>query len=254
MAEYIKQYVQLYLTLQDGNRIGDDWPIKSHAACLLEVSEELQALDARDFEPVVQMELLRIRGNLRSLSVTSVASIDRSIAAEFKKLLPVLDAYRGPGSGGITRHVPYMHDTDLRTIVERDYVELRVRAYPSGAWKSTVILAGSILEAILFDVLSDPKRHATTMASSMCPTNKSGPKIDVLTGDWKLEKLIDVAVDTGILPKPRADSIDQVLRDYRNFVHPKKEIRSAHPCREAEAMMSVGILDGVCNHFDETLK
>jgi hypothetical protein len=37
------------------------------------------------------------------------------------------------------------------------------------------------------------------------------------------------------------------LRDYRNFVHPKKELRAQHPCTEAEALMSVGALEGVCN-------
>ena len=39
--------------------------------------------------------------------------------------------------------------------------------------------------------------------------------------------LIDVAVDIGRLPADAADTIHQVLRDYRNFVQPKKEIRAA---------------------------
>jgi len=39
------------------------------------------------------------------------------------------------------------------------------------------------------------------------------------------------------------------LRDYRNFIHPKKEIRTGYPCTEAEAFMAKGALDAVCNHF-----
>jgi hypothetical protein len=76
---------------------------------------------------------------------------------------------------------------------------------------------------------------------------------DIDKGEWKLEALIKVAVNTNILPQARADSIDQVLRDYRNFVHPKKEVKAAHPCREAEALMAKGAIDGVCNHLLETL-
>ena len=34
---------------------------------------------------------------------------------------------------------------------------------------------------------------------------------------------------------------------HRNFVHPKKEIRAQHQCAEAEAMMAMGALEGVCN-------
>jgi hypothetical protein len=49
----------------------------------------------------------------------------------------------------------------------------------------------------------------------------------------------------------RARTIDQVLRDYRNFVHPKKEIRAEHACSEAEALLAKGALDGVCNYFEK---
>jgi hypothetical protein len=56
----------------------------------------------------------------------------------------------------VTRQFPYLTDAELRAIVERDYVELNVRLFPARAWKSTVIMAGSILESILIDVLSAP--------------------------------------------------------------------------------------------------
>src|SRR5215471_1293587 len=38
----------------------------------------------------------------------------------------------------------------------------------------------------------------------------------------------------GILPAVRAKTIDQVVRDYRSFIHPKKEVRSIHDCGKAE--------------------
>jgi hypothetical protein len=68
--------------------------------------------------------------------------------------------------------------------------------------------------------------------------------------EWRLVNLIEVAVDLGLLPQDRADTIDQVLREYRNFVHPRKELKAAHPCTEAEAYLAKGALDGVCNQLE----
>jgi hypothetical protein len=68
---------------------------------------------------------------------------------------------------------------------------------------------------------------------------------------WTLENLINIAVDIKMLPTETANTIHQVLRDYRNFVHPKKEVRSLNPCGESEAMLSVGALDSVCNYIEK---
>ena len=62
--------------------------------------------------------------------------------------------------------------------------------------------------------------------------------------------LILVAEDIGKLPSENAKAIDQILRDYRNFVHPNKEVRAQHPCTEAQALMAKGALDAVCNYLE----
>jgi hypothetical protein len=110
-------------------------------------------------------------------------------------------------------------------------------------------MAGSILEAILTDVLTNPSRIATSTASGAAPSGKGS----ITAGGWDLVDLIKVAVDVKILPAERAESIDRVLRHYRNFIHPKREIRAAHACTEAEAFMAKGGLDGVCNHLEAKL-
>jgi hypothetical protein len=108
-------------------------------------------------------------------------------------------------------------------------------------------MAGSILEAILYDLLTaDPSIQQKAMTAHKAPKEKGTVK-DIADGDWKLHSLIEVAAELKLLPDERAKTFDQVLRDYRNFVHPKKEIKAAHPCTEAEAYMSKGALDGVCN-------
>jgi hypothetical protein len=240
MIEYLKQFVGKALE-REGSAF-----VMSPKVSLMELTRELDTLDARDFEPAAQCEFLVFRANIRRISQGTARSID-AIEEWPPRLLPLLDAYRGPGSFGVSRSFAYLHDAGLRGIVERDYAELSAKLFPSGAWKSTVILAGSILEATLFDRLTHPAWIAKTNASAKVPKHKGVP---VPIDEWKLSHLIDVAVHIGRLPKDPADTIHQVLRDYRNFVHPKKEIRAAHACTEAEGMLAKGALDSVCNYLE----
>jgi hypothetical protein len=156
--------------------------------------------------------------------------------------IAVLDLYAGIGSQASLRSFAFVTDPDLRSIIERDYKELSLILLPGRAWKSTVVMAGSILEAILTDVLKNPANIARATSAAAAPKRKN-----LAAGEWKLHDLIKVSVELGLLPSDRATAFDQILRDYRNFVHPLKEIRAAHPCTEAEAHMSWGALEAVCN-------
>jgi hypothetical protein len=262
MVEYIRQYAQLVIANADEQsgvgRTQHSPPPSTVVADaitgLREIVKEINRLDPRDFDPASQCEFLRVRANLVLLS-NATSYTKPKIQGAIKPLLEVLNNYRGAGSSRVTRQFPYLTDPDLRAIVERDYIELNVRLFPAGAWKSTVIMAGSILESILFDVLSDAKRVAATNASSKGAKARGGVPIDITVDPdaWKLVHLIDVAVDTNVLPSARADTIDQVLRDYRNFVHPQKERKAKHECNEAEAGLAKYGLDGVCDHLENTL-
>jgi hypothetical protein len=211
------------------------------------LDQELEHLDPKDFLPVAQSDFAKFRYRLHNYLAIQHSPQWQLAAALAGPLAKVLEQYNGEGSGARLRSFSFVKDVDLRNIIERDYRELKLRVFPQQAWKSTVILAGSILEAILYDRLSvDPAIKTRAMSSTKAPHGK-----DISAGDWKLFNLIEVATDIGVLPADRADTIDQVLRDYRNFVHPKKELRSKHSCGEAEATMAVGALEGVCNHLEK---
>lgn len=219
------------------------------------VSEELERLDPRDFLPDIQQRFVGRRAIFRMYRDCDPIATGHGIGANAKlislcdDLIECLDSFAGVHSAGKRKAFPFVSSAEMRRIIERDYFELRTLLFPSGAWKSTVIMAGSILEAILFDVLSCPKYRDKAVSANKAPKYKQQVK-PIEDGEWKLADLIAVAVEIGALPEQRADTIDQVLRDYRNFVHPKKEIKAAHQCTEAEAFLAIGALDGVCNHFE----
>jgi len=242
MVAYLKTYIEKML---GGLQHHPNWKI---------LRQEIDRLDPRDFEPGVRAQLL-----IHKAELIGIEERGESQCKLFRELLDklsrVLDGYLGEGSNILKRSFSYLTKPDLRRIIERDYAELNLRLFPGRAWKGTVIMAGSILEAILHDVLSAPNRVAQTNASLKGAKGKGGASIDITVDpdSWKLVHLIEVAVDTDILPIHRADTIDQVLRDFRNFVHPWKEIQAGHECGEVEAGLAKYALDGVCDHLATTI-
>ncbi len=244
MVHYIKELLKDLKDLSNGG----------YAANLTgAIVEELNRLDPRDFLPNVQSLFVKKKAELKLYAGIDPISIGRSwpkdqIGKLCDDLIVCMESFAGEGSLGKRRKFPFVKDKELFNIIDRDYFELKTILFPSGAWKSVVILAGSILEAVLYDYLTQDQillLKATSTATA--PKNKDVNK-------WTLADLINVSTDIGVLPIDRANTIDQVLRDYRNFVHPKKEIKAAHQCSEAEAYLAIGALDGICNYFDDKCK
>lgn len=244
MTAYIKRLVQDLIEAHP-DTAGPELTVE-YQGLLQAVVAELERLDPRDFSPDARYEFVRIRGRMKHVSQYPGRLSLRH--GNLPPLLNLLDCYEGEGTRAETRTFPFVRDPQLREIVARDYRELSTKLLPSEAWKSSVVLAGSILESILLDQLTvsdDVRTRALSCRSA--PRDRTGTVLSLES--WKLHSMISVATEIGILPEARSRTVDQVLRDFRNFVHPKKEIRSAHPCTEAEAWMSKGALDGVCNHL-----
>ena len=245
MITYIKKLVESFLT--DHNTSN---PLE-YKNQLTGIVEELERLDPRDFPPDVRHDLVQIRSRMKGVCrYEGPATIGKG---NLTRLLEILDAYTGEGSRAVIKSFPFVSDPKLQRIIESDYKELAVKLFPSGAWKSSVVMAGSILEAILYDLLTSTEDiRIRAISSSKAPRNKSGNVLDLEKDDWKLQSLIDVAADIGAIPRERSATFDQVLRDYRNFIHPRKELRAEHPCSEAEALMAKGALDGIYNHLKDS--
>ena len=172
----------------------------------------------------------------------------QALADVAAKMSTLLDAHQGVGSGAAVRSFHFVTNPDVKRIVERDYRELTLRAFPDGSWKSTVILSGSILEAVLYDILTkDAAAVAAAMGARRAPTKRGGVTKDILVNDykneWRLNDLINVACDLRSLPYADERAIHQVLREYRNLVHPRAEIAMGVNINEGHATASKGMLD-----------
>ena len=92
-----------------------------------------------------------------------------------------------------------------------------------GAHLSSVIMLGSVLEGTLHDVVRQFPAEAYRCPSA--PKGHSGKPRDSAT--WKLGELIDVAHACGWIELD-ARRFSHELRDYRNMVHPHRELTDAH--------------------------
>ncbi|RYG31908.1 MAG: hypothetical protein EON93_12155 [Burkholderiales bacterium] len=212
---------------------------------------ELSGLEARDFAPAARALFVKSRALLAN-GVADGTQLDyyhrawTRIGSVLQDLQGTLDQFGNTQTSN--RSFPWLVDPGLKAIVERDFAEVVLKLFPSGAWKSTVVMAGSVAEAILFDVLTgSPARETRARTSKAVPITKGAI---APVEDWKLASLVKIASDLALFDSNRLDMFDVSLREFRNFIHPKKEVRQAHSCGEGEAYLAVGALISLCEHFD----
>ena len=116
----------------------------------------------------------------------------------------------------------FMHDERYRKIVIRDYEEL-VNLNPDKAPKSMLIIAGGIIEALLIDAL---------IVNNTFTYEKASEKF--------LKELIHPALTANII---KHDRLTDVLRVFRNLVHPTREIREGLVLSKEEARHSLSGVD-----------
>jgi hypothetical protein len=121
----------------------------------------------------------------------------------------------GPALTVLTGSVPA-----LELVIQRRWLEAQTTWF-AGAHLSSVVLMGSILEALLLSrVLLAP---AEAGRSQQAPKDRSGNLLKF--HDWKLTHLIDVAVDLRWLRLDRG-KFSHALRESRNIVHPYQQATS----------------------------
>jgi hypothetical protein len=117
-------------------------------------------------------------------------------------------------------------------------------------------LAGSILEALLHDLLTrDQARIHLAMAAKYAPKLKSGAPKDIQStarkDEWTLYDLIRVSDELGLVPKAWEASVQAVLREFRNYVHPRKELQMQDKITEGEAFQSLGALMRIHEYIEK---
>lgn len=141
------------------------------------------------------------------------------------------------------RDFSFLHDSELRSIIERDFSEIQ-RAFISRCWKSVIILCGAAIEAVLADLLMVNSVQA--MASAKAPDQQDITR-------WDLFDLIEVCVDLKLVTQG-VEKLSHPIREYRNLVHPGRELREKLVFDAEEARIALEVLNIVFRDLSNKLK
>lgn len=128
----------------------------------------------------------------------------------------------------------FIKDDKFRNILERDYNELAI-CIKSNADKSVLILCGSIIEALLIEYFTTFPLESVTNQQIL----KKG-----------LYDLISLAEEESLIKKSTKD-LSTVIKDYRNLIHPGREVRKKQSFDSDTAQVAKSLLNIIIKEIRE---
>lgn len=122
---------------------------------------------------------------------------------------------------------------NIRCIILRDIKECAI-AIATSQVKSATILTGSIIEALLYAVLKEKGINSYYI-------KRKGNNVLINIEDMALNELLSV-VEQEKLMDYNSFHLSHYIRDYRNFIHPAKEIRSKDNITQENVLVIWSIL------------
>lgn len=128
----------------------------------------------------------------------------------------------------------FITDEKFRNLLERDYEEM-TKCLETKSSKSVLILTGSIIEAVLTDYFLNfpPEKH----------TEKKILGLD-------LYKLIELAKENELISQSTKE-LSTVLKNYRNLIHPGREIRKNETFDFDTAVVAKSLLNIIIKEIKE---
>jgi len=86
---------------------------------------------------------------------------------------------------------------------------------------AATVMMGGLLETLLLSRINKENNKTIIYKSKTAPKNKNGETLQLK--DWTLRNYIDVAHELKWISQP-AKNVSEILRDYRNYIHPYKQL------------------------------
>lgn len=124
----------------------------------------------------------------------------------------------------------FVVDSRIARILERDYEELQ-GLDPDKSTKAVLVLSGGIIEGLLFDAL----------------VANGNLTFDVACNE-PLKNMIHPAMKEKII---KQDKLTDVLRSYRNLIHPAREVRDSVSFTKSDAKLAIHAVDIIMGEVRE---
>jgi len=136
---------------------------------------------------------------------------------------------------------PLASDLAMQAILRRRWDEVQLCVACKANLAATVMMGGLLESLLLARINRSPDKPAVFKAKK-APRDKSGKTLTL--PDWKLVAMVEVADELKWISKSARD-IGNVLRDFRNYVHPHKEYTDGVVISEEDAGMFWGITKAI---------
>jgi|Deesub1362B_J571_1020462.scaffolds.fasta_scaffold01069_10 hypothetical protein len=111
----------------------------------------------------------------------------------------------------------FIRDEEIKNLLIRDWNEAQ-KAFENELYKATVVLCGTVLEALLIDALSCINEEAKFSYYQKYLEGKNKRNKPPEIENWLLYQLIEIAKQQGVITSDVA-KLSHIVRDYRNLIH-----------------------------------
>lgn len=125
-------------------------------------------------------------------------------------------------------------DPAMQAILARRWNEC-VKCVGTGAALAGIVMMGGLLESLLLARVNKETDKSKIISAAGAPKDKITGKTQPLQ-EWTLRHYIDVAHELKWITESTKD-IGVILRDYRNYIHPFKELSHGVELRDSDAVM-----------------
>jgi hypothetical protein len=132
----------------------------------------------------------------------------------------ITSAPAGPTTDASPPFAPLIADPQMRSILDARWQEC-VRCLTADAPLGATVMTGGLLEALLLARINREPNKSPIFTAKNAPKDKSGQTRPL--NEWTLKNYIDVAHERTWISVSAKD-VGEVLRDYRNYIHPFKQL------------------------------
>ena len=136
-------------------------------------------------------------------------------------------------------------DPKMLGILERRWKET-LACQRVGADLAATVMLGGLLEALFLARINRLTNLAPVFTAAAAPKDKAGKPRPLK--EWGLKDYLDVAKELGWI-RQSAKDVGQVLRDYRNYIHPEKELSHGITVVAEDTAMFVSVFSSIAEQI-----
>lgn len=177
----------------------------------------------------IRMQIIGLRKNLIEISLSQISPKTEDAPPDFS---------------------PIISDVHMRQILTKRWEECAI-CIKHDAHLAATVMIGGLIESLLIMRVNQEKNQSLIYKAKAVPIDKTSLKPKPIS-EWKLTNLIELAFELNWITRSTKD-IGNVLREYRNYIHPHKELADKVSLSHDDAIMFWEIAKNITRQLTGTI-